>query len=708
MENLNVNGVSWNVSEVSGALFPPPVSDSSVTYFESSFVLNDKVNFADMTWDFSEKKKPHELKGDYIYTFDDITTLAYRIFTKRCVLRELFSNDNRYTSVARMLPDIKRFVKFLESERFILQPHLINERVVKVFIETKCAHWKERTRNSMFSTLRKFFMEIELELEDFTLSSFDKILQVDEHLFNAEVETGKTPNIPSLLFKRIIQLALKDINDTRYDDYVTVAELAKKLNVDGATVRQRIKKNWYPGTVKVNYSGSGLFLIPKVYMHTNVKSSDSAEEARATEFIKNPSPSKEERMVACMILILSQVGMRLGEFLLLEVNRLHETKIFEGQEPAYYMEFFTYKTSLSKDGRWAETFMTDIAVKAYNTLEILTKDRRKEGQKALYATSKGGFYSKGTIDAHLKQFFFRHQDALGFETLSQEQLEKLSKWVISESDVRNRVRGMREHHIGKTICKVNSHQFRVAVANELRKKNIPLQWIRAHMNHLEEEMTQHYFRYDEKRVRVALINRASKDGSSLEMNPDNTSDSEIRKELSNPSFQDAYKTVNKFLKKNKFNIYKDLDTIIELLSDNPLNETDLGYCINAMGKICERQERLATLERWYYMKPHVPDVEYFDFTYRRLLDKLKLVEHNQAAASKNSKYVRQYEIELNALEKFYSNKFLPELTILKEELQNKGSEAISSKYPNLQDIIPNIGVIEKEAQEWLRKLKLVI
>ncbi|MGE6541221.1 hypothetical protein [Bacillus luti] len=146
MENLNVNGVSWNVSEVSGALFPPPISDSSVTYFESSFVLNDKVNFTDMTWDFSEKKKPHELKGDYIYTFDDITTLAYRIFTKRCVLRELFSNDNRYTSVARMLPDIKRFVKFLESERFILQPHLINERVVKVFIETKCAHWKERTR----------------------------------------------------------------------------------------------------------------------------------------------------------------------------------------------------------------------------------------------------------------------------------------------------------------------------------------------------------------------------------------------------------------------------------------------------------------------------------------------------------------------------------------------------------------------------------
>lgn len=706
IEPIDVNGVSWNITNVTKALSSPKYINLSKLYMEPSLPLNEKVNFSDLIWDFSENKKAHEEKTDYIYNFQSITTLSYRIFTKRFVLREIY-NDNAFTSIARTLPEVKKFVHYLENEKYIFQPSLINENVMKDFIDNKCRHLKERTKTSaVFGSLRKFLMEVELEVDGFSISKFEKLFRVDKETLEAEIEAGKTPNIPRRLLNRIIQVALNEINDSRYDSYVTISELADELGVSYTTIAKRIEKGYYYGTV-IAGGKKKKHLIPIEYMNNNTNVVNKGYmEKKIEEFQKNPPPTIEERMIACMILLLSQTGMRIGEFLLLEINRLNYTQILNGEKTAPYLEFFTYKTTPSKDGKWTETFMNDISLKAYNTLISLTEDRRKEGQKALYISSKGNHYSKNQISAHIKKFFFKHQDSLGFQLLNRDQLDALPKWVISESNFYNRFKSIQRNDIGRTIYKVNPHQFRVAVVNYLKNKGVSLQWIRKHMNHLEEDMTKHYFR-DEKKVRTALINRASKDGSILETNPEKISDNKIKDELMEPEFQEAYKTINKFLAKKRLNIFRDLEEIIEILVDSPINETELGFCINAVGKICERQEKLATLERWYYLKPDIPDIAYFDFTYKRLLDKLKLVEHNQVAASKNSKYYRQLEIESKALEKFYNNKFLPELEKLKEELRKHGQDVINNKYPTLAHITSNLSNIETEVEKCLIKLKLV-
>ena len=49
----------------------------------------------------------------------------------------------------------------------------------------------------------------------------------------------------------------------------------------------------------------------------------------------------------------------------------------------------------------------------------------------------------------------------------------------------------------KDIYYVTFHQYRVVLATILYNKGYHLDFIRQHMNHLTEEMTQHYIRFNE-------------------------------------------------------------------------------------------------------------------------------------------------------------------------------------------------------------------
>ena len=61
-----------------------------------------------------------------------------------------------------------------------------------------------------------------------------------------------------------------------------------------------------------------------------------------------------ERVIACLIVIESRTGMRQGELRLLEVGKLDELSIFEDKVSVHYLNFFTYKSQSTKNGRWTE------------------------------------------------------------------------------------------------------------------------------------------------------------------------------------------------------------------------------------------------------------------------------------------------------------------------------------------------------------------
>ncbi|MDQ7864031.1 hypothetical protein RCO48_31980 [Peribacillus frigoritolerans] len=183
--------------------------------------------------------------------------------------------------------------------------------------------------------------------------------------------------------------------------------------------------------------------------------------------------------------------------------------------------------------------------------------------------------------------------------------------------------------MGSTIYYAHAHQFRVAVCNEFKRLGVNIQWIKEHMNHLTEEMTSYYFRDDSDLLKQTLLLRAREDGTGLETDPSKVDNKAIRKELDDTNYVSAYKEINKFLNKKKLNLHESLEDILEAFSEFPVRENQLGYCTKALGKLCERQEKLTTLEKWYYVRPQIANILQFDLTYKRFIDKVKIVEHNK-------------------------------------------------------------------------------
>lgn len=77
-----------------------------------------------------------------------------------------------------------------------------------------------------------------------------------------------------------------------------------------------------------------------------------------------------------------------------------------------------------------------------------------------------------------------------------------------------------------------------------------------------------------------------------------------------------------------------MDEILNRFSNNPLNESLIGLCSKAVILICERQDKLNIIEKWYYNAPSIASLESIDFTIKRFFEKCKIVDHNRMLTKK--------------------------------------------------------------------------
>lgn len=256
---------------------------------ETSFLINENINFLYDKWDFSKYKLPNHPTNSYIFRFHDIKTTKYKILLKRMILRQI-SRETSFNTIKVSFGNVKSFIHYLENEEFVNNPELISKRVLEKFVGK--LKLTEKIKRRTLGDLKKFLIEIEVAIPSFTLNEFKKILKdYDLRRIKIQNEIGKTPNIPNSILDCIIKLALGDID--------------------------------------------------------------------------NENLRRVDRMTSCLILIVSQIGIRRNELLVLERNRLKEIKIFNGEKSVFYLEFFTSKTTRSPRGNWTESYMNDIAVMVY-------------------------------------------------------------------------------------------------------------------------------------------------------------------------------------------------------------------------------------------------------------------------------------------------------------------------------------------------------
>jgi integrase len=430
----------------------------------------------------------------------------------------------------------------------------------------------------------------------------------------------------------------------------------------------------------------------------------------AIQDLRNEELSVTLRAAACMIVLCAETGMRIGEFRILEVNKLDEVRVNGENEIFYYLNFKTYKTVKEKDFKWTRSFITQNAYLAYNTLDNLLKDRRKS--PFLFVGESGNELTKSMLRYRLVQFFYRHENELQLSQLVDEEVEHFS--VTRKRNYKS-LHFVPDYEMDSEIYYVTFHQYRVVLATILYQKGYHLDFIREHMNHLTVEMTQHYIRIEEIgkfeiNAVETLQKRSSQDGAELITDISNTTNNFIKEEIQSTEYQEAYTQINKFLKKNKLNIFKDLKEIVSILSKthNPIADMELGICAKSFQKLCKRNEYLSSINDAYYLGIQIHSINELPYSIKRFQEKTSIIEYNENLYNNNPKYRNEYERELKGLNKYMERKLIPELSLLNNELSETGLEEVCDKYPELIEFIRDLSEIEKEVQKWNVKTSLLL
>lgn len=421
--------------------------------------------------------------------------------------------------------------------------------------------------------------------------------------------------------------------------------------------------------------------------------------------LRNEELPITQRAAACMIILCAETGMRVGEFRILEVDKLEEISVKAESESFHYLTFKTYKTVKEKDFRWTRSFITENALIAYKTLTEIFKERRKS--QYLFVNEKGTEVSKTLLRYRLVEFFYRHQNELQIDKIID---HEVNLFAVTRKRNFKSLKFVPDDEMDKDIHYVTFHQYRVVLATILYNKGFHLDFIRQHMNHLTEEMTQHYIRLKEmKKLEVnsveTLMKRSSKDGSTLITEINESPDKYIRAELQSEQYQEVYDRINKFLKRNKLNIFTDTNEIVSRLSrtDNPITDMELGICAKSFNKLCKRNEYISSINDAYYLGIQIHSLDDLPYSIIRFQEKVSIIAYNDNLYKKNPKYRNEFERELKGIKKYIERKLNPEIMLLKNEICEIGFEGVYNKYPKLEGISRNISDIEKEVQKWNMK-----
>lgn len=412
------------------------------------------------------------------------------------------------------------------------------------------------------------------------------------------------------------------------------------------------------------------------------------------ETMNSPSEPDQNRGLAAAIVLLTQTGLRIGEFMAVKTNAVKPQTIFGGEKTAHYMAYGTYKNSKT-DGKSKEayTIINELAYSAYNILtSVFDVYRKRLDSDILYITPFATKAPMGTnaIPNQLLVFLLRNHTKIDCINVSDKYPELRTYNVgklIREREV-DRDKYCKGLSDTDTISFPLSHQFRVRLCTELYRQGVPLAFIQRHMNHLTSDMQDYYVRprkeiqekqnYAEAVLRTVLTNEATLLGS--------TSDSVIS-------------NINNFIRAGNYNVKKDIDQIIsELTRKMPIRSKLGGVCIKSGPIIeCSKENISDQLYCSYNMCPNLFHFYYMvDITYKNFQSQLKIINYN-----KENGFTRAAEKETNKLKWITEKGLLPELDDLKKEIGNKGADIIKSKHPQISWFVDNINEVYEEVAQWL-------
>ena len=408
--------------------------------------------------------------------------------------------------------------------------------------------------------------------------------------------------------------------------------------------------------------------------------------------IKISNDEKEyfhDRAIACMYIILSQTGLRVGECLGIEIGDLETIQIFNG-EKAYYLKYKTWKR---KDGNNAysiqKTYVNELTKQAYDNLIEIYKEKRK-------LVDVNYLYLGSTVTINANKYpidpnnFYRTQTTFCakmdrfFPVIN---VEEGKYKGISNKIVQSQTAIIKNYPKAKTLAMPKNHQFRVHVCTELYNKGVPLKYIQKFMAHLSSEMEGYYVRPTKKNPQEDM----------------NFSMETLKKIVQGETKllggnATLMEKINEFIDKNKYNVATDIDEICnQLVKKIPIRQKTGGVCIkSSMLRECSKDAKTNEFYCAYGVCPNIFHFYYMaNISYRQTKELYSNIKLN-----KQNGFMRQVQKENNMLQTIIRNKLEPELEELKNMIAKKGTNSILMEYPDLKYIIEIMIDIEKEIEEW--------
>lgn len=402
------------------------------------------------------------------------------------------------------------------------------------------------------------------------------------------------------------------------------------------------------------------------------------------------------RAAACVYVILSQTGLRIGEILGLRIDGMKTTTIFNGEE-ANYLEYATWKREHGNNTFSIEkTYINKLSKQAFMTLLDIHADKRKALEMDyLYMGGKNTTEAKSfpiesesfQRDAYLLFIKMDNMGLLEVADLDEKTLPTLHRYSLRYNHIHVGIKRLN----GKeptTLVFPDTQQFRFHCCTELYERGVSLKYIQRFMSHLTNEMVQYHI----------LPTKTPQENMEYSMKVLSEIVSGKVKILGDS--KGLSERIQQFVIDNNFHVEKDMDAICASLAKKiPIRQKTGGVCIKSSQlRDCSIDAKTNEFYCAYGVCPNIFHFYYMvDLTYRQCRELSESISIN---GERN--HLKQVQKEQNMLRIIAQKKLLPELEELRRMVERDGIDAIYIEHPEVQPIIENYDSIIKEAKEWIQ------
>ena len=404
---------------------------------------------------------------------------------------------------------------------------------------------------------------------------------------------------------------------------------------------------------------------------------------KAVSLMRDPSRPYNERATAGIIVMLSQLGLRIGDLMSLTTDRLFARKLPQSGQTAYYIHYKSHKPSKPHDQMLEfDIFSNSLCTEAFETLKTIRQSCRFSNEPYLYVLDP--VYRSKNIYPLPNHRFNREFKHFLYNNLLK---EASVAWEGIEMRILNIGSGRTKQRLRLSVP--DTRQFRVHLCTALYNKGIPLVYIQKYMGHLSEYMLGYYVRpRDTCQENIAYSEKVIMDIAGDDLTPIGLMGSDLRE------------NIKLFISERKLDVRTDIHEIMKAL-DNKLvirGKTG-GVCIKTSLMPCAKDARTNEIMCAYNLCPnlfhfyYMADISYLDFKALQATYEENLSAGHTKAAQK----------ELQKIKDLLRRKLIPELDELSREIGLKGKDHIIIRNPSLSVVIDNIAGIREEIESWMQK-----